>query len=290
MQYSSIQHIVESAHLGRSREVYVAALTIYIDDSGTSPANNVAVAAGWVAKMPTWKFFEREWEKAKNIESDKFSCMHMAEFVDGRGDTNEFNGWSLDKKLRVASRLRKIIKKRALKGFALGVVKKDYDEIVPDGLKAQGFENHYTYAIRRVLGMIDGWRRYDMRNQSMEYIFDWLDRNDSKRREIEAVFSLAEGQDEAFQRYGITMGGISFRERKSIPPLQAADMLAWTVYRAVLNEVENQKVNPIAFETFKDFYLHRHKMFIEGGYNKRQDLIEWVSAKGFQPKTDPSTS
>jgi Protein of unknown function (DUF3800) len=222
--------MIDAAHLSHPKEVYLAAQTIYIDDSGTSPSNNVAVAAGWIAKMPTWVFFEREWNKVRNIESDKFSCMHTAEFVDGRGDKNEFKGWPLDKKLRVAKRLRKIIKKRAVKGFALGVVKKDYDEVVPEGLKAQGFENHYTYAIRRVLGMIDQWRQNSMRNEPIEYIFDWLDTKDSKRREIEAVFSLAEGQNEAFHRYGIFKGGISFRERQRNSPLQAADMLAWTVY------------------------------------------------------------
>jgi len=99
--------------------------------------------------------------------------MHTSEFVDGRGSKNEFKGWSLDKKQLVAARLRQIIKKRVLKGFALGVVKKDYDEIVPDALKAKGFENHYTYAIRRVLGMIDEWRQKNMKEEPIEYIFDW---------------------------------------------------------------------------------------------------------------------
>src|ERR1700680_2184960 len=155
LPYSPIEHFIEAVHLNRSKEVYVAAFAIYIDDSGTSPANNIAVAAGWISKMPTWKFFEREWDKVKNIESDRFACMHMADFVSGLGDKNEFRGWALDRKLRVSKKLRTVIKKRAICGFALGVIKKDYDELVPPGLKAQGFDNHYTYAIRRVLGMID---------------------------------------------------------------------------------------------------------------------------------------
>ena len=145
MKFSPIQHIVKSAHLGRSNGVYVAALTIYLDDSGTSPTNSIAGAAGWIAKLPSWELFQRDWEKIKNIESDKFGCMHMAEFVHG---SEEFEGWDLDKKLRVIRKLRKVIMKRALKGFALGVIKKDFDEVVPDELRKLGFENHYTFAVR----------------------------------------------------------------------------------------------------------------------------------------------
>jgi hypothetical protein len=243
--------------------------------------HSIAVAAGWVAKTPSWVLFEREWEKARSIVSDKFESMHTSEFVDGRGSKNEFKDWSLDKKQRVATRLRQIIKKRVLKGFALGVVKRDYDGIVPDALKARGFENHYTYAIRRVLGMIDDWRKQENITEPIEYIFDWNDKDHQARKEIETIFRSAENEPEALRRYGLHPGGFGFRKRETVLPLQAADMFGWTVCQAVLNEVEKKKLNPIAIEMFKDFYLHRHKTFIEGGYNKRDHLVEWVKAKGF---------
>ena len=131
-------------------------MTIYIDDRGTSPENAVAVAAGWIAHTDSWMDFQTDWDKAREIDRDKFDSMHMAEFVFGRRGT-EFEGWSLEKKQRISARLRGIIKKTAARGFALGVVKKDFDELVPNALRVLGFESHYTYAIRRVLGMIDTW-------------------------------------------------------------------------------------------------------------------------------------
>jgi hypothetical protein len=262
----------------------VAALTMYIDDSGTSPTNHIAVAAGWVARTPGWVLFEREWKKARSIVSDKFESMHTSEFVDGRGSKNEFKDWSLEKKQRVAARLRQIIKKRALKGFALGVIKRDYDEIVPDVLKAKGFENHYTYAIRRVLGMIDDWRKQENITAPIEYIFDWSDKDSPVRREIETIFSSAENEPEALRRYGLHPGGFGFRKREVVTPLQAADMFGWTMYQAVLNEVEKRKMNPIAVDMFKEFYLHRHGNFIEGGYNTREQIIKWVKSKGLNEK------
>ena len=45
--------------------------------------------------------------------------------------------------------------------------------------------------------------------------------------------------------------------------------------------MRGKKLNPIATESFKDFYLHRNKTFLEGGYNKRADLADWVRMKGF---------
>ena len=100
---------------------------MYIDDSGTSPDNAVAVAAGWITDKHRWTQFESEWERARNADGDRFDCMHMVEFVFGKKGT-EFEGWSLAKKQRISSSFRAIIKETADKGFALGVVKKDFDE------------------------------------------------------------------------------------------------------------------------------------------------------------------
>jgi hypothetical protein len=258
----------------------VAMLTIYIDDSGTSPENAVAVAAGWIAQTPSWADFESAWETARNIDGDKFDCMHMAEFVFGQKGT-EFEGWSLEKKQRIATRLRGMIKNAADKGFALGIAKKDFDEVVPSALRAQGFESHYTYAIRRVLGMIDVWRQKERITEPIEYVFDWMDPRDPRRKEIEVVFGTAEGEPEALRRYGLSKGGFSFRPKRNLSPLQAADMFAWLMYQWLLNEFKLKNINPIATESFKDFYLHRHKSFLEGGYNKRAQLAEWVRMKGF---------
>lgn len=126
--YSRIEHLIQSWHLSRSKTVCVAMLTIYIDDSGTSSGQSVAVAAGWVAKMRPWAFLDKDWKKVQSVESHKFSCMHMYEFASGHG---EFESWDLPKKRIVLKKLIPIIKKRALRGFGLGVIKKDFDEIVP---------------------------------------------------------------------------------------------------------------------------------------------------------------
>ena len=88
-----------------------------------------------------------------------------------------------------------------------------------------------------------------------------MDSGDPRRKEIGAVFGPAEGEPEALRRYGLGKGGFSFKPKKNLAPLQAADMFAWLTYQWLLNECEGKKLNPIATESFKDFYPHRNKTF-----------------------------
>jgi hypothetical protein len=44
--YSPTAHLITSHYLGRDREVLIPMLALYLDDSGTSPTQDVAVAAG----------------------------------------------------------------------------------------------------------------------------------------------------------------------------------------------------------------------------------------------------
>jgi hypothetical protein len=45
-------------------------MTIYIDDSGTSPENVVAVAAGRIADTDSRINLQTDWDKARDIDGD----------------------------------------------------------------------------------------------------------------------------------------------------------------------------------------------------------------------------
>ena len=180
----------------------MVALTMYIDDSGTSPKNEVAVAAGWIAPIQEWKKFERDWERAKRVKGDEFSCFHMAEFAFGKKES-EFENWSYEKKKRVLTRLSNIIKQRASKGFCLCVKKKDYDDLVPQELRAARGQDHYTWVVRNVLGLIRKWRVANKLRMPVEYIFDWIEPREVRRKEIENAFAMAESEPNALELYGV---------------------------------------------------------------------------------------
>lgn len=256
--------------------------SIYIDDSGTAPNQASAVAAGWIAKTPPWTALEKEWSQ---VQTDhKFSSMHMAEFVSG-AKGSEFELWDLPTKEIVLEKLGNLVIGNVLKGFSMGVIKKDFDEIVPPELRASGHRNHYTYAIRTVMGLIHKWRLQqgicDAENP-IEYIFDYMDKNDPRRLEIESVFATVGTEGENLINYGLKKDGFDFKSRTTLPPLQAADMFAWTVYRAMKHETKEQDANKLAKLAFKKFCLSKQGL-VDGGYNKRQHLVEWVKSKGLSP-------
>ena len=280
MTYSLIEHLIGSRYLNRSKTVCNPMMSLYMDDSGTSPSQDIAIAAGWLGTLQSWKGFEKDWNKVRSIESNKFECMHMNEFV---WDHGEFENWGdLDKKLRLVPKLTNIINNRSTKGFAIAVAKSEFDAIVPKTLRKQGFENHYTYAVRIVLGMIHKWLiQTHTQDLSVHYIFDHLNRSDPRRTELERVFTTIGTHDENFHNYGLTGDGISFMPRCEVSPLQAADMLAWTAFQVVRDELKLARLNPIAGSCFTEFYLHNNRRHLEAGYHTPQHLREWVREKGY---------
>jgi hypothetical protein len=131
--------------------------------------------------------------------------------------------------------------------------------------------------------MIDTWRQQErLTDTPIEYVFDWLDRKDEKRKEIESVFDSAAGGQDAFVRYGLRLEGVHFKKKEDVSPLQAADMLARLTYQWVLNEQEGKKLNPIAVESFTDLYKHKNRSFLEGGHQNKTHLTGWVKSKGFK--------
>ena len=71
-------------------------------------------------------------------------------------------------------------------------VQKDYDEIVPQDIRDDWGDFHYTRAIRNVIGAIDKWRPYHGIEEPLEYIFDWEEAGSESSKEIEEVMAQAE--------------------------------------------------------------------------------------------------
>lgn len=212
------------------RKPFVAALTAHIDDSGTDINSPIAVAAGWIAPDPQWKKFTREWGKAKReLGLDDF---HMAHFINNnkKSEFADANLWNDRRKRRVLLRLRSIINCRAAKGFAVGVNKKDYDDVIPAELRPYTGEYHYSYAVRALIGWIEQWRAEQGIKEPIKYVFDNMVKG-SEKSEIELVFDNALHLDSDQKKYGVHPGCLSFCSRKQVFPLQSADMLAWTSRR-----------------------------------------------------------
>jgi len=256
------------------RGVLVAALTFYIDDSGTSPSNPVALAAGWISPPARWKRFEREWEKVKAKETLK--CFHMAHCVFGNEGT-EFRDWDYGKKLRVIRKLRTLTRKHVAQGLAVAVGRQDYDDLVKGELRKRAGKDHYTYVVRSLIGLLEAWRTQRHIEEPVEFVFDWMEKRDPRRKEIESAMDELEVEPDALKRFGICKGCYGFRDRCLVTPLQSADMLAWLVYRRSLLAVNGQEASELVTESFNELALYDNRRWLEAGILSRQHLADWVS-------------
>src|SRR5690242_7861812 len=127
MASSRLEHLIASAFGCAYGEVCLGMFTIYVDDSGTSPSQHIAVAAALVAPFKRWLAFENEWNRFKTKEG--FKCFHTAECV-ANNQKSEFANWDDEKKLRVIRRIREMTKKYAVHAIALGLYKPFFDEVV----------------------------------------------------------------------------------------------------------------------------------------------------------------
>ncbi len=256
--YSRTQHLLLSSWGSRWKDVSLAMFTAFVDDSGTSPDQNVAIASALIIPSRRIVALDRAWGKLKE-----------------RGDFDEFHtskcvaDWDEEKLRKVTSRIRRIIKTYGVKGIAIAIKKADYDEVVPESLRAVAGKCHYTWAIRHVLNLLDRWCQVENVRTPFEYVFDWMDPKSQRgpRAEIVEVMDSTEslsGETGRYTNYG-------FRKRAEFPALQCADFLAWACYGFARNQMCGEPVHPLAERAFSDFENFK-KGWLSAVREKREHL------------------
>jgi hypothetical protein len=163
------------------------------------------------------------------------------------------------KKLRVVRRLRDLIKKYVSHGISLALYKEHFDDVVTGEFRDVVGKYHYTIAVRSLLGDVSKWRTTRPFHDPFEYVLDWMEPHDLRRKEVENVLSTAHLAYDAMEKFGGYEGFYSFRNRRQVVPLQAADLLSWATFQAAKLEYQKIDMHPIADETIRDFIKHDHE-------------------------------
>jgi hypothetical protein len=224
--------------------------TVYFDDSGTSPSQPVANATGLIIPAQRIIQMEREWDTLKKKEG--FSDFHTSVFV-ARNHHSEFANWDDTKHRRVFRRVRQITKKYGAQVFSFSVKKADYEQCAPWELRQYSGKHHYSWAIRHVSMFAQFWRIDKHISEPHEWLFDWLEKKDPVRKEIEIIFEQME--DVTRFRRGVQheYTNIDFRPRATLAGLQCADLLAWTNYNFALRQWTDKPLHPLAKLAWDDF-------------------------------------
>lgn len=251
-------------------------LTVFIDDSGTDPNQKVAIATGLIVPALRIAALEREWDQFKTKE--QFECFHTSPCL--AGNTKEgFGEWDDEKKLRVLRRVRSISMKYGVKAFSLAINKNDYEEIMPQEFRELGGRFHYTWAIRNLISLLDGWAKSRGVETSYEYIYHWMDPK-AQREARQEIVTVMEQAEEGVKQSGVkrTYINYSFRADEEIPALQCVDAVGWTCYQVALKVFAETPLSEIAAESFHDFYRfksHEDRWLIALTI-ERDKLRKWV--------------
>jgi len=274
--YSHAKHFLLSVGGARWKEMNLVMFTVFIDDSGTDPNQDVAIAAALVIPSARLVALEREWNKIRaGLHFDFFHSSACA----FKNPKTEFADWD-DKHIRALFvRVRHLTKKYGIQAISFAVCKGDYDEAMPIEMRDQGGRNHYTWAIREVLNLLDNWAFWGKVSNPFEYLIDWVDPKSERlrRNEIEMVFAQKESDFP-----GRFEGHYEFKKSRDFPGLQCADLLAWSCYQIALDAFNQKTPHPLGNEAFYDFERHRFNWLFAMTMTKSQ-LSNWVSEQMSNP-------
>jgi Protein of unknown function (DUF3800) len=277
--YSAANHFLLSIGCSKKREFNLVMFTVYIDDSGTSTTQPVAVASAIIIPSKQIAALESVWTKFAARHG--FTEFHTSECV-ARNPKKEFANWDDAKVQSVIAKIRGIAKKFGIKAFSVGVHKADYDHVIPAEIIAVGGNLHYTWAVRHLIRLLDLWAVEREVNIPFEYVFDWIDPKSGKleKAEIETVMA----QDDSIHP-GRYEGHYSFRKRVGFAGLQCADLLAWSCYQFALHKFKGVPLLPIAKESFTDFErpFPLDKEWLTALTVTRPNLKEWVERESNDP-------
>lgn len=271
LEVGRLEHIL--SHREDCKRVHVAALTAYFDDSGTHGDSLTVVVAGFVSSPNQWRRFTREWTKASAEYG--FSAFHFAEFL-ANNQHSEFDDtqkWNDKYRAIVLRKLSSIAAQHSVHAFSASISRADYDELVKGDFRHDVGE-HFTFAVRAVLGFIEQWRADQGIKEPIEYIFSTM--KGQPKKEIDGVFDGALKSDNPLHKFGIGPGCHSFRDMRQILPLQAADLLAGCVYQRDKARLRGVVLPQYVADTF-NFFLTRRNKYFTSRFQTRLGMEDFVS-------------
>lgn len=205
-------------------------LTFYGDESGThdrsgkQPGSDVVAVAGYIAKNEEWERFNDSWSNC--LKQYGVSEFHMADCVP-QGKNPPYQGWSRDKCDEFRKDLIDIANRHTLGGFGGLVIVEEYDSILPENIKCKrGYKHPYHFCFHILIDILlpEVEKLGRPAGEQIAFVFDQQQQfADGAKELFENIKSLRD-------RHNL-LGSLTFGSSKQHLPLQAADLLVYTVRR-----------------------------------------------------------
>jgi len=227
-QYDGFAHLYRS--LGFSAKRLIAVFTVYCDESGTHAGSGATVVACYVGHARQWQAFGREWRVLLNSEGIKI--LHRVDLENFRG---EFRGWNNERRIDFLRKAHRIIRTRTVCGFGYAVVKADFERVMDSRIE-EALGGIYGWCVQDCMVAVAKWANRTGRSDPINYV---LEDGADGITGVHRLFNFVVKNPEYRQK--CLVGTWSFASKKDVIQLQAADLLAYEVYKDAINNLVNKR-------------------------------------------------
>jgi len=204
-------------HGGRS----VLLMKAFLDESGTDRGAPVTVVAGCIASVEKWgRFTERmaAINGAKGIPS-----FHMSECTGGGG---AYKSWTLKDRMDCVKECIGVLHDTVEHFVAACVINKDWNALAP--IEQAAMQSQYKTCAQWIVGRSTRWV---MRKRKKHQLAIVCEEGAGWEQEVRDGYAAAKRRISGISN---TLTSFSFADKRNNPELQAADIFAWEMRKAVL--------------------------------------------------------
>ncbi len=226
---------------------YLLVFDGYFDESGVHADSDTVAVAGFFSTVERWREFESEWTVAlSDFDLDFF---HMTDFA---MQVRSYADWTEPVRRQRLGRLIRIIASHTDCSFGCSVSKKEWE--VEIGVRTGG--TPYLFLAQTLFLTISGYMNEMKRDAWAAYVMEDGARG---KGEVLKAYDLMKGL------YGDSarMLSIKFEGKRNFVPLQAADILAYELFKQHSNQVGKRE--PQSRMPFKLLYQLPHVWTYLGG-------------------------
>jgi hypothetical protein len=203
-------------------------LTAYLDDSGTHAASNAVVCAGFISDAVRWKAFNREWPRA--LRKAHFRGIVRATELENR--KGAFAGWDVERQHLFYQQICPLINHRIIVPVGNSVIRADWRAVMPEDLRRVAGDE-FGWCVYETIKDAARWARKTGYKGKIAYVLEAGTPGMAQARLVIDDLIASENRDYYQIESCTTLP-------KGVPPLQAADLLAYEMYKQMDNQVVRQ--------------------------------------------------
>ena len=196
-------------------------LTAYFDESGTHGGSPLSAMAGFVGNARQWRKFEKR--AARLFNRSNVDVFHI---IDVRRTDKDFQGWSVDRKIKFLDEFQHIINETLESGVAAFIRDEDYKYYSAlHWPKKTRHDSKYTILFRACLSqIIDTVGHMPLVKELKLHIV--LEDGHKNAADAVRIYKWAQGKIGQSK----ALASLTFDNKKTCLPLAAADLFAYTAW------------------------------------------------------------